>query len=392
MSASPAERRILHVDMDAFYASVEQRDDPSLAGRPVLVGGTSGRGVVAAASYEARRFGCRSAMPMAEALRRCPEAVCVRPRMDRYREVSARVFEVFAEHTPLAEGLSLDEAYLDVTASLAGHGDVARIARAIKDEIRERTALTASVGAGPNKLVAKIASDLGKPDGLVALFGDEVQRTLDPLPARSIGGVGPRTAQRLETLGIRTIADLRTAPEPALRRVFGRYAQRMREKACGRDERPVVPERDDVSVSAEETFGQDLAEPRAMRREIARLAERVAGRLQRKALEGGCVFLKVRRADFTTFTRQKRVSPAIASARLIAANAEELLGAWLAGQPGARVRLLGVGVTALFPAAQLALFATDGERDQAASRVTDSVRERFGREALVRARDLGRER
>jgi DNA polymerase-4 len=382
------ERCVLHVDMDAFYASVEQLDDPSLAGRPVLVGGTSGRGVVAAASYEARGFGCRSAMPMAEALRRCPEAVCVRPRMERYREVSRAVFEVFAAHASVVEGLSLDEAYLDVTSSVSFQGGVRRLARAIKQEIREGTGLTASVGAGPNKLVAKIASDLEKPDGLVVLFGEAVQSSLDPLPVRRIGGIGPRTAERLEEVGIRLIAELRTAPEPVLRRVFGRHGERMRSKACGLDDRPVSAERQDVSVSAEETFDEDLTDRAEMLVQIGRLSERVSARLRRKELHAGCVFVKIRRADFVTFTRQRRVSPRVASPRLITANAAELLDAWLVDQPGARVRLLGVGVAALAPGGQLALFETEEERSSSVGRAADQVRERFGAAALVRARDL----
>jgi len=388
VSARSPERRILHVDMDAFYASVEQHDDASLAGRPVLVGGTGGRGVVAAASYEARRFGCRSAMPMAEALRRCPEAVCVRPRMERYKEVSARVFDVLESHTPVVEGLSLDEAYLDVSAGVRTPSAVEALARTLKAEIREQTGLTASVGAGPNKLVAKIASDLGKPDGLVVLFGEAITRALDPLPARAIGGIGPRTAERLETMGIRSIAELRAAPENLLRPVFGRYAERMRARASGHDDRPVVPEREDVSVSAEETFDVDLDDRTGMATQVARLAEKVADRLRRKNLEAGCVVLKIRRADFRTFTRQKRVSPAVASARRLASNATELLDAWLAAQPGARVRLLGVGAARLAPAGQLALFETEDERSRAAGRVADDVRARFGTGALVRARDL----
>ncbi len=388
MNLPAGERRILHVDMDAFYASVEQHDDPSLAGRPVLVGGTGGRGVVAAASYEARRFGCRSAMPMNEAIRRCPEAVCVRPRMDRYREISARVFEVLESHTPLVEGLSLDEAYLDVSAGVSNPKAVEALARTLKAEIRERTGLTASVGAGPNKLVAKIASDLGKPDGLVVLFADAVIRALDPLPARAIGSIGPRSAERLEALGITTIGDLRAAPGQALRQVFGRYAEHMRARASGLDDRPVVPEREDVSVSAEETFDTDVGNRAAMAAHVSRLAETVAARLRKKDLEAGCVVLKVRRADFRTFTRQKRVSPAVASATRLASNALELLDAWLAAHPGAQVRLLGVGAARLTTASQLSLFETDDGRSRAAGRVADDVRARFGTGAIVRARDL----
>jgi DNA polymerase-4 len=349
-------RVILHVDMDAFYASVEQLDDPSLRGRPVLVGGTGSRGVVAAASYEARAFGCRSAMPMAEARRRCPEAACVRPRMDRYKAASSQVFGIFREVTPLVEGLSLDEAYLDVTADLRRLGTVERVARHLKEEIRRRSGLTASVGGGPNKLVAKIASDLDKPDGLKLLFGDVIRPALDPLSVRAIGGIGPRTAERLEVEGIRSIAELRTAPDAILDRVFGRYAGRMRARAGGQDDRPVVPERPDISISAEETYASDLRQPEEMAREIRALAERVSQRLARKSLQAGRIGLKVRRADFVTYTRQRRMAPPVTSARHMASACVELLAHWLAEQPGARVRLLGVAAMNLSAADQLALF------------------------------------
>ena len=201
----PQSRSILHVDMDAFYASVEQRDDPSLKGRPVIVGGTGGRGVVAAASYEVRRFGVRSAMPMREALRRCPDAICVRPRMSHYQEVSRQIFAVFARFTPLVEGLSLDEAFLDVTASVAALGPAEAIAAEIKRRVMLDTALTCSVGVAPNKLVAKIASDLRKPDGLVVVPPSEIGALLDPLPVGRLFGIGPKTAPRVEALGIRMV-------------------------------------------------------------------------------------------------------------------------------------------------------------------------------------------
>lgn len=381
-------RCILHVDMDAFYASVEQHDDASLRGRPVLVGGTSGRGVVAAASYEAREYGCRSAMPMAEALRRCPQALCVRPRMHRYKEVSTQVFAVFREYTPFVEGLSLDEAYLDVTGSLALHGPPARLAGSIKGAIRACTGLTASVGAGPNKLVAKIASELDKPDGLMVLFGDAIRPALDPLSVRVIGGIGPRTAERLEAEGIRLIEELRGAPDSVLRRIFGRYAERLRARACGQDERPVEPGRSEISISAEETFDRDLERPERMVAEIAQLAERVSERLRRKGLQAGRVSLKIRRHDFSTFTRQRRVSPPLVSGQRLAANCVELLGTWLAEYAEARIRLLGVAALDLSPAEQLALFDGPEQQALAAGEVADRIRDRFGPGALRRGRDL----
>ena len=235
-------RAVLHVDMDAFYASIEQHDDPGIAGKPVIVGWDGGRGVVAAASYEVRRFGVRSAMPVRTALRLCPQAICVRPRMDRYQEVSRVVFGVLAEVTPLVQGLSLDEAYLDVTASQHLPGGAVEIARGIKRRITAATGLTASVGVAFNKLVAKIASDLMKPDGLTVVEPAEVHTVLDPLPVRRLPGLGSKTGVKVEAAGIRTLGELRSAPDAVLWPLFGRYTSLMRERASGVDERPVLPE------------------------------------------------------------------------------------------------------------------------------------------------------
>lgn len=376
------QRHILHVDMDAFYASVEQRDRPELAGKPLAVGGGK-RGVVAAASYEARRYGIHSAMPMSEALRRCPGLLRVKPRMAVYRDVSRQVFEVFRETTPLVEGLSLDEAFLDVTASIALLGSAEAIAERIKAQIRERMQLTASVGVAPNKLVAKIASDLDKPDGLVAIGAGEVVARLDPLPVRVLPGIGRETGARLREAGIGTVGELRTAPDSVLCAIFHRYAARMRERASGIDERPVVADRAEKSVSAEETFADDMAAPREMERELLRLADRVAERLRRKRLIAGTVQVKIRRADFTTYTRQRRLAPAANDTRTLHRAAVALLRAWLAGEPGAKLRLLGVGASDLAGADQLDLFEV--RRDAAGGpldKTVDAVRERFGSAAL----------
>jgi len=296
-------RRILHVDMDAFYASVEQRDDLSLQGKPVVVGGNT-RGVVAAASYEAREFGIRSAMPMRDALRRCPDLHRVPPRMSHYQAVSKEVFAVFREFTPLVEGLSLDEAFLDVTESLHLFGDEVAIAIEIKKRIRERTRLTASVGVAPNKLVAKIASDLDKPDGLVVVTDDNMRETLDPLPVQVIPGIGKETLARLKLIPISTVAGLRLASDRDLEPVFGRFARRTRDRASGIDDRPVLSSRPDKSISAEETFDNDLDDRKEMHRHLLRLSERTASRLRAKELVAGTVQVKIRQADFTTFTRQ----------------------------------------------------------------------------------------
>ena len=342
--------------MDAFYASVEQRDNPELRGQPVVVGGSSNRGVVAAASYEVRRFGVRSAMSMADARRRCPNLVQVRPRMAHYKAVSEQIFAIFREFTPLVEGLSRDEAFLDVTASRRLHGDGPTIARRIKQLIRERTQLTASVGVAENKLVAKIASDLDKPDGLSIITLENVHETLDPLAVAVIPGIGRKTLARLEALSIHTVRDLRLAPDRDLESVFGRYAVRARERAAGIDNRPVVAEREEKSVSAEETYDKDLEDRSELEKELLHLAEATARRLRKSDLQAGTVQVKIRQADFQTFTRQRSVQPPVSHTDQIYHVALELLGAWLEEHPGTRIRLLGVGGSKLSPAGQPDLF------------------------------------
>jgi DNA polymerase-4 len=387
-----APRAILHVDMDAFYASVEQRDDPRLRGQPLIVGGTSNRGVVAAASYEVRKFGVRSAMPIREALRRCPHAICVKPRMSVYREVSHQVFAIFHEYTPVVEGLSLDEAFLDVTASLALKGDAVSIARGIKQRIRATTGLGASVGVAPNKLVAKIASELEKPDGLTVVTPANLRAVLDPLSVRRLPGLGRKLGERVEVAGVFTFGQLRTATDTVLWPIFGRDSRRMRERAAGIDERPVMSEWDEKSISAEETFFTDLVEHARMRAEVLRLADRASARMRAQNLATGCVQVKIRRADFTTFTRQKRFEPSTTDSRTIAKVAGELLTAWLEEQPRASVRLLGVGVNHLHAADQLDLFAQGPAQSEASATALDTavdlIRERFGNLAVRRGSAL----
>lgn len=381
-------RAVLHVDMDAFYASVEQHDNPAIAGKPVIVGWTGGRGVVTAASYEVRPFGVRSAMPMRTALRLCPHAICVRPRMARYQEVSRAVFGVFREVTPLVEGLSLDEAYLDVTASQALMGGAVEIARRIKARIREVTGLTASVGVAPNKLVAKIASDLGKPDGLSVVEPARVREVLDPLSVRRLPGLGRKTGARVEEAGIHTFAELRCAPDAVLWPLFGRYTAWVRERASGIDERPVLAEVEEKSLSAEDTFAEDIGSASALQTQLARLADLACARLRSRELVAGCVGVKIRRHDFTTFTRQRAIAPPTAAGRVIAGVAAELLERWLRAHPGTKLRLLGVVLTELRPAAQLGLFE-DLRRAQAVDAALDEVRARFGASALRRGNTLG---
>ena len=386
-------RAILHVDMDAFYASVEQRDDPSLAGKPLIVGGTSGRGVVAAASYEVRKFGVRSAMPIGRALQLCPQAICVHPRMKRYQEVSRIVFKVFHEFTPLVQGLSLDEAFLDVTQSQTLKGDAIAIAGQIKALILQRTRLTASVGVAPNKLVAKIASELDKPDGLTIVTAERIHAVLDPLPVRRLPGLGRKKGDQVAAAGIATLGELRRATDSQLWPLFGRDSARMRDRASGIDDRPVQADWDEKSISAEETFARDVTEPARLQAEIAALADRATARLRSKGLVAACVQVKIRRHNFETFTRQRVLTPPGNDSRVIAQLAQELLARWLRENPAAKIRLLGVGLADLAAAEQLDLF--DAAQPADANRLDttlDKIREKFGNTALTRASSLKRGR
>ena len=377
--------------MDAFYASIEQRDDPALRGKPVIVGGTGGRGVVAAASYEVRRFGVHSAMPTREALRRCPDAICVHPRLAHYSAVSREIFAVFNEFTPQVEGLSLDEAFLDVTASIGALGAAEHIAREIKTRIRSRTELTASVGVAPNKLVAKIASALRKPDRLVVVRPEDVTALLDPLPIRKLFGLGAKTAPKVAALGIHTLGELRQASPSRLRPVFGRYTERVQQRAAGIDDRPVIADLDEKQISAEETFETDIAGQGRLQAELARLADKACARLRAKGFVASCVTVKIRRRDFTTYTRQKHVEPPTQETRVIARIAAGLLDGWLREQPGAALRLLGVGVGDFGPGLQGELFAApETTRSRQLDAAVDEIRSRFGNVALTRASSLER--
>ncbi len=335
-------RRIIHLDMDAFYASVEQRDDPSLRGRPVAVGGSpQGRGVVAACSYEARTFGVRSAMPMARALRLCPELVIVRPDFAKYRAASQRVMAILRECTPLVEPLSLDEAYLDVTENLWGEPLATVVARKLKRMILEQTQLTASAGVAPNKFLAKIASGWRKPDGLTVIAPERVERFLRELPVEALWGVGPVTARKLRAVGIEKLVDVRAIDEHQLAKTVGSLAGWLKRLAYGDDPREVKPDRPWKSLSTETTYPEDLERFAEMQAEVERLARRVAASLEKKKLLARTVTLKLRYADFTTVTRSHTAAAPTRAAAELAARALALLERTEAARRP--VRLLGVG-------------------------------------------------
>jgi DNA polymerase-4 len=379
-------RAILHVDMDAFYASVEQRDDPSLRGKPLAVGGSSRRGVVCAASYEARPFGVRSALPMARALRLCPDLIVVPPRFERYSEVSEQVFSVFHEFTPEVEGLSLDEAFLDVTRSVALHGSPVEQAREIKRRIRERLGLTASVGLAEVKFAAKVASDLRKPDGLVVVPEGGVREFLAPLPASRLWGVGPKTEQVLLHMGLRRIGDVAAADPAWLERELGSTGPWLRDLALGIDPRPVESDREAKSIGAEETFEDDLTGD-ALFPFIHEQSLRVAARLRRAGLRARSVHLKVKYADFRIATRQATLAEPTDDGARIFRVAQGLLTA-VEPRP---VRLTGVHVSGLGKA-QLALLDAPAQRRSRLNASLDRIAERFGDGAVVPADLLERKR
>jgi DNA polymerase-4 len=329
--------------MDAFYASVEQRDNPALRGKPVAVGGDpTVRGVVAAASYEARTFGVRSAIPMSRAVRLCPSLIIVHPDFQKYRTVSQQVFEIFREVTPLVEPLSLDEAYLDVTENCWNETLGVNVARRIKELIKERTHLTASAGVAPNKFLAKIASGWKKPDGLTVVAPERIETFLQGLPVDALWGVGPVTAARLREHGIDRLVDVRARSVDELTTIVGMHAEWLIELAHGRDDRPVEPNRPTKSAGSEQTYATDLSSIEQIRREIEEMARDIAGWLTKKGKTARTVTIKVRYSDFTTITRSQSAPQVTADADEIAARAVKLLEKTEAGQRA--VRLLGVSV------------------------------------------------
>ena len=337
-------RHILHADFDAFYTSVEQLDDPSLRGLPVVVGGRpETRGVVASASYEARRFGVRSAMPMRTALYRCPQAIRVSPRFQRYQQVSSRVMAIFHQITPLVEPLSLDEAYLDVTDWVTPESPPERIAAELRERVHSELGLTISVGVATSKSVAKIASDINKPDGLTVVPPGSERTFLAPLPVGKLQGIGPKTTTRLKGDGIETVGDLGSKSEEWLAAHFGRTGPYMRRLALGQDDSPVEVRRERKSVSAETTLAHDTGDPEVLLDLVDRLSQRVGSHLDAKGIRGQTVRVKLRLSDFTTFTRQATLPEPVGSPEAIASAAGRLLRRELL--EGRLFRLVGVGVS-----------------------------------------------
>jgi DNA polymerase-4 len=381
---------ILHVDLDAFYAAVEQRDDPALRGKPVLVGGSARRGVVASCSYEARRFGIHSAMPMAEALRRCPRAIVVRHRMDRYAEASRAFFAILGDYSPEVEGLSLDEAFLDVTASERLLGDGPTIARAIKRRVVDELSLVASVGIAPIKFAAKIASDIDKPDGLRVVPPAQLLGFLHPLPVTRLWGVGDTTREALAAMGLATIGDVARYPEAALVARLGELSgHHLAALARGEDPRPVIAERAAVSVGHQETFDDDVDDKGELAVILLDQADRVAARLRASELRARAVVLTIKYDDFRQITRRTTLDEATSDGGVLARTAIELLDK-VAIEPrkGALVRLCGVAATQLEPRdapRQLGFDEATRARGERLGETIDKLAARFGKQTIRRA-------
>jgi DNA polymerase-4 len=381
---------ILHVDLDAFYAAVEQRDHPELRGKPVLVGGSARRGVVASCSYEARTFGIHSAMPMAEALRRCPKAIVVRHRMERYAEASRAFFAILGDYSPEVEGLSLDEAFLDVTASERLLGDGKTIALAIKRRVRAELSLVASVGIAPGKLAAKIASDIDKPDGLRIVAPDRLLAFLRPLPVTRLWGVGETTREALATMGLATIGDLARYPEAALvGRLGATTGHHLAALARGEDHRPVIAEHDPVTIGHQETFDDDVEDKGELAVLLLEQADRVAARLRAADLRARAVVLIVKYDDFRQITRRTTLDAATSDGGVLARTAIELL-AKVAIEPrrGGRVRLCGIAATQLEPRdapRQLGFDEASRAKGERLGDTIDKLAARFGKGAIRRA-------
>lgn len=380
------DRQIIHVDMDEFFAAVEKLDHPELVGKPLLVGGTvEQRSVVATASYEARAFGCHSAMPMAKAVRLCPQAIVLPVRMQRYAEVSDSIFDIFGRFSPLVEPLSIDEAFLDVTGCQRLMGPAEEIARKIKQAIRQEIGLTASLGVAPNKFLAKLASDLKKPDGMVVIRPADVQRVLDELPVTKLWGVGPAAAKAFARLNVRTVAQIRRVGLDVLKSTFGSSGEHYWQLAHGQDDRPVETDSQAKSIGTEDTFAADIGGIDELRRVLLGQVEQVGRRLRRHGMKARTVTLKLRYGDFTTLSRSQTLPTAVNTTAALWQAATELLDAW-AKKDFRPLRLLGVTASNLGAGSgQLSLFDQAlADKQEQLDKTLDDIVNRFGKKAVRR--------
>ncbi|MGB4177219.1 MAG: DNA polymerase IV [Halanaerobiales bacterium] len=378
---------IMHVDMDAFYAAVEQQDNPALKGKPVIVGGLSNRGVVSTASYEARKYGVHSAMPIVEAKRLCPEGVFLPGRHDRYAEVSRQIFEIFYHYTPLVEKLSIDEAFLDLTGCSRLFGDPIQIGKKIKEELYNKLGLTASIGLARNKFLAKLASDLDKPDGFFILEEKDIDRILEPLDISKVWGVGKKTEELLKSKGIDTIGRLKSLSLDELEMLLGKNGIQLYYLSRGIDNRKVEVNNQVKSISHEETFAENRVDKNLILASLLRMSIKVSRRLRKAGLQGSTIEIKVRYGDFTTYNRSVSLAVGTNKTDIIYEKAIYLLEKnRLLGKP---IRLLGVGVSNLSPegAQQLSLFENDIKMDKL-DKTIDLLRDRFGESSVMRARNL----
>lgn len=388
MSSAP--RCILHLDMDAFYASVEELDHPQYRGQPLIVAGLGRRGVVTTASYAARRFGVRSAMPTAQARRLCPDGIYVAPRMARYQQISAQVFAILRRVSPQIEPLSLDEAFLDISASLRAMGPALQIAQRIQQAIANELGLSASIGIAPSKLIAKLASEAAKPAGIREIAVDEVRAFLDPLKIEQMWGVGKTLLPQLHRLSLYTVADVLQFGAQRLVSVIGSFGHVLHQRCLGEDDREVQIDRPDISIGAEETFGLDVRTLDAARTILMQLCERVAARLRTRGLHAGSISVKLRRPDFTTFTRQAQLKPGTDATADLYTRAEQLLQRWWSGEgTGVALRLLGVSLSELHVAAQTDLFGAVSASSRI-DQLADAISQRFGKKAITHARAISK--
>ncbi len=379
---------ILHVDMDAFFAAVEQRDNPEIRGKPVIIGGTflEKRGVVSTASYEAREYGVHSAMPIIQAKKLCPHGIYLQGRMSKYKEVSREIFKILFHYTPLVEKLSIDEAFLDLKGCHRLFGNSKEIGKKIKEEIKEKTGLTASVGIAPNKFLAKLASDMEKPDGFVIIREDEIEKTLDSMPVGNLWGVGRETEKILQKKGIKTVGMLKNVSLANLESLLGKMGKRLYYLARGQDDREVVPSVDIKSISHEETFSESLTDKKEIFAELLSLTQKVVHRLRNRNLLGNTVFIKVRYDNFQTVTRRKTLTSPVNNINDIYYSGRKLLAENdLLGKP---IRLLGIGIGNLCNSSnkQLSLFV--GTEKEKLSNTVEKIKNKFGEESIKRARNL----